>query len=163
MIYLWTLHLIWKKQNTVSKDYHRSCPILTLKTNKWTSPKFTCSSDALVKSILYNWTGGSALLKKSLPGKLNLTMDSGNESTAESTKIRVIAKWLNWDTASEKVKLQSVRNLLSTALRKLLWTNTCCWQGKLELSWQCQLIPKFTIHGVLINNKRENNSGDLHR
>lgn len=48
--------------------------------------------------------GGSALLKEFFPGKLNLTMESENESAVGSTKIRVIAKWLNWAIANEKVK-----------------------------------------------------------
>lgn len=79
-------------------------------------------------------------------------MESENESTAEGTKIRPIPKWLNWDTAKE-LPVPVLRKLVH---RYLLLT------GKLGSSWQCQLLPKFTVDGFLINNKSENNSGNLY-
>lgn len=122
-------------------------------------------ADAVVKNIFHNCTKGSgwwqaALLKEFLPEKLNLTMESENESTAKGTKIRAILKWLNWDRANEK--FLSVRNLPVIALRKLMCRDTCCWQGKLGSSWQWQPLLKFTIDGLLVNNKRKNNSGNLY-
>lgn len=117
------------------------------------------------KNIFHNCTEGSdwsqaALLMEFLPEKLNLTMESENESTVEGTKIRAIPKWLNWDRANEKEKFLSVRSLPVTTLRKLMCRDTCYWQGKLGSSWQCQLLLKFTIDGLLVDNKRKNNSGN---
>lgn len=122
-------------KNTMSKGCNRPCPILTFKNNIWMAPKLLQSSEnshppwwCFEKEHLPQlhwrlWLITGCFSKGILTWEIEL--DSGiwkwkKESTAESTKIRVIPKWLNRDTANEKVKLWSVRIFLS-----LFWRSWC--------------------------------------
>lgn len=89
-------------------------------------------------------------------------MECENERTTEGTKIRAIPKRLNWDMANEKVNCEVLG-----ICQSLLWGSSCAQipaagGANWDQGGSASCFQSFWICGLLINNKRENNSGNLY-